>query len=427
MLKECPAEATDASISVMVRWLPLVVILTYLNMTVLLLVVGPWNYPIDNPFSVYTFLLISHLALFVGYKSVAHKEPRGYTGSITPSQLIGLAVLVNSIVALPTSVALTGSFLPDVMGGLENPGDLYTRTQQLRLETSVIGYVRILLAYPIFYILPLGVYYFFQISRTLQVLTLTTICFNVCLYIGMGTNKYIADCVIFSFWMLAASHKTHKFRRKWYVDMGIVALIVGGAFGFFKFFSAASNTRIQTKGVFMPGHVQADYGHWLIRNMDPDTQQGCIALISYLTQGYYGLSLCMEKPFFPMCGVGHSMFLTRNAAKLTGYSSLVELSYAARLSTENDPEWSDSWTTIYPWIASDVSFLLTPVVVFVIGRGFALCWLDSVGGKNPFAPIALANVVNMLVFFPAHNWALAGGENIVSFWLSLFFWLHYRG
>lgn len=384
MHKVCPAEASDASISLVVRWLPIVVILIYLNMTVLLLLIGPWTYPIDNPLLLYSFLLSTHLALFFGYNSIAHKEPSGYTGRITPSQLIGLAVLVHSIVALPTCLALTGSFLPNVMSGMENPGDLYTKTQQLRLETSVIGYVRILLAYPISYILPLGVYYFFRINRILQVLTLAVISFNVCLFIGIGTNKYLADCVILSSWMLAASHKTRKLRLRWYVQVGIVALIVAGAFGFFNFFRSASNTRIQAKGVFVPANLRVDYDNWLIRDMDPETQQGIISLISYLTQGYYGLSLCMDKPFVPMCGIGHSMFLTRNVAKVTGYSSLVELSYAARLSTENDPGWSYSWTTIYPWIASDVSFLLTPFVVFVIGRGFALTWLDSVGGENPF-------------------------------------------
>ena len=427
MLKERSAENSDASMGFLVRWLPIIVILTYLNITVLLLLIGPWNYPIGNPLLLYTFLMSSHLALFFGYSTVAHKEPRGYTGSITPSQLIGLAVLVNSIVALPTSLALTGSFLPDVMGGMENPGVLYTRTQELRLETSVIGHVRTFLAYPISYILPLSVYYFFRINRILQVLTLATISFNICLYVGMGTNKYIADCVILSAWMFAATHKTLKWRPRWYVQVGIVVLVGAGAFGLFSFFRSGSNTRIQAKGVFMPANIRVNYDHWLIRDMDPETQQGSISLISYLTQGYYGLSLCMEKPFVPMCGIGHSMFLTHNVAKLTGYSSLEELSYAARLLTENDPGWSYSWTTIYPWIASDVSFVLTPFVVFVIGRGFGLTWLDSIGGENPFAPIALANLVNMLVFFPAHNWALAGGEDVVSFWLSILFWLHYRG
>jgi len=426
VLKTFPIEASDASISLLVRWLPLFVTLTYLNMTVLLLLIGPWNYPVGNPLLLYTFLLSSHLALFFGYNSVANREPRGYTGRITPNQLIILAVLVNSIVALPTSLALSGSFLPDVMGGLDNPGELYTKSQQLRLETSVVGYVRILLAYPIYYILPLGVYYFFRINRILRVLTLAVISYNICVYIAVGTNKYLADCVILSSWMFAASYKTYKLRLGWYVQVGIVALIAAGALGFFNFFRSASNTRIQAKGEFTPANVRADYDHWLIRDMDPETQQGIISLISYLTQGYYGLSLCMDKPFIPMCGIGHSMFLTRNAAKLTGDLSLEELSYAARLSKENDPAWSYSWTTIYPWIASDVSFLLTPFVVFIIGRGFALTWLDSVGGVNPFAPIAFAKIVNMIVFFPAHNWALAGGEDVVSFWLSIFFWLHFK-
>jgi hypothetical protein len=84
------------------------------------------------------------------------------------------------------------------------------------------------------------------------------------------------------------------------------------------------------------------------------------------------------------------------------------------------------WHSIYPWIASDVSFPGTIFIVFFIGRLFAFSWIDSLQGSNPFAIAAFAQLLTMLFYFPANNQCLQSGEAFTSFLFIITFWLYYR-
>jgi hypothetical protein len=152
---------------------------------------------------------------------------------------------------------------------------------------------------------------------------------------------------------------------------------------------------------------------------------GVVALTGYLTQGYYALSLSLERPFMPMFGVGNSMFLYRNAARITGIYTIEEMPYPVQIEKDGWDAYG-RWSSIYPWIASDVSFPGVIVIVFLIGRLFALCWLDSLTGNNPFAIIMFTQFIIMLYYFPANNQALQSGESLSSFYVLLLLWLYTR-
>jgi hypothetical protein len=142
-----------------------------------------------------------------------------------------------------------------------------------------------------------------------------------------------------------------------------------------------------------------------------------------VTQGYYGLSLALDEPFVPMFGVGNSMFLYSNAVKITGDSRIANLPYPVRV--ERSRGWGayETWISIYPWLASDVSFPGTIVVVFLIGRLFAMTWLDTLRGENPFAVAMLAQLIVMLFYFPANNQMLQAGEALTGFYGVMILWL----
>jgi hypothetical protein len=84
------------------------------------------------------------------------------------------------------------------------------------------------------------------------------------------------------------------------------------------------------------------------------------------------------------------------------------------------------WSTVYPWWASDVSFPGTLLVVFVIGRLFALSWLDTLQGSNPFAVAMLAQFSIMIAYFPANNQCLQEAEHLTAFLGILILWLATR-
>jgi hypothetical protein len=123
-----------------------------------------------------------------------------------------------------------------------------------------------------------------------------------------------------------------------------------------------------------------------------------------------------------MFGVGNSIFLTQQAVRITGIERIGTLSYPKRIE-EDGWDALGLWSSIYPWIASDVSFPGTIFVVFLIGRLFALAWFDALSGRNPFAYGMLAQFTIMLFYFPANNQTVQFGEGFTAFWVILLAWL----
>jgi hypothetical protein len=149
---------------------------------------------------------------------------------------------------------------------------------------------------------------------------------------------------------------------------------------------------------------------------------GTVGLAFYVTHGYYGLYLSLDKPFVPMFGVGHSLFLTQQAIRITGNEQIGRSSYPKRIE-EDGWDALGLWSSVYPWIASDLSFPGTIALVFVIGRLFALAWFDALSGSNPFAYGMLAQFLIMLFYFPANNQTSQFGEGFTAFWAILIVWL----
>ena len=103
-----------------------------------------------------------------------------------------------------------------------------------------------------------------------------------------------------------------------------------------------------------------------MRNLPDPAKVGALSLSSYLVHGYYALYLSLDEPWVPMFGIGNSMFLYRNVAKLTGMSEIEEMPYPLRIERRYGWDAYGNWSSIYPWIASDVSFPGTILVVFLI-------------------------------------------------------------
>jgi len=169
--------------------------------------------------------------------------------------------------------------------------------------------------------------------------------------------------------------------------------------------------------------INVDYGNILVRSLQPGSvRTGIVGLSFYVSHGYYALYLSLQKPFVPMFGVGNSIFLTQQAVRITGNQEIGKLSYPKRIE-EDGWDALGLWSSIYPWIASDVSFPGTILVVLLIGRLLALAWSDARSGQNPFAYGMLAQFVIMLLYFPANNQTLQFGEGFTAFWAILVLWL----
>jgi hypothetical protein len=409
-----------------VRLLPIVFIVAYLSFSVWLFAFGPWTWPIDNPFALYFFLTCAHFSLLLGYLSAAFGKPLGYRGKWSVKQLVTVSLAVNLLLLLPTSAFRTGSAIPNVIQGINNPGDVYFSTNAMREGGGPVEYIRIVLGPLLWLLLPLTVFYWQRLRWFTRILALTSVLGFVAIYVAIGTNKAVADFMLITPCLVVASACARHFRLT-AVRVAGVALVSGLlAWLFFLFFTNGQLGRLGSRQSieYLPSiGLSANADNVLLENVNPDVQLGIVGLSAYVTQGYYGLSLALHQPFVPMFGVGNSMFLYFNAVKVTGNENIEQLPYPVRVERAYGWKAYLQWDSIYPWLASDFSFPGTVLLVFLIGRLFAMSWLDTVRGDNPFAVAMLAQFILMFFYFPANNQMLQTGEALTSFYGTLALWL----
>lgn len=416
------------------RWLrlfPIVFFLTYLTTTVLLFAFGPWPYPVENGTKLYAFITAAHLALLLGYLSAIKSTGKGYSGQWRVKTLVFVSVAVGLPILYATTVFRVDVSPWDLIGGVVTLGDAYKLGGLARSEqTPVIEYVRFFVGPVLALLFPLVVFYWKSLSTLIRVLAVACIVGNLGMFVLMGTNKLIADTVILFPWLILASHFAGYTRIRWTKGIALSVTTAALFIGFLLFFTETQNTRAGAStsvdaAYFAGANVWADNDNFMVRNLNPGSKRLVLSGVSYLAQGYYALYLSLDKPFVPTFGVGNSFFLVRQAARVPGLEDIDQAPYPMRIEEQGWDAYGQ-WSSIYPWIASDVSFPGTLIVVFLIGRLFALCWLDTLQGANPFAIAMFAQLLIMLYYFNANNQCLQSGEDFSAFTVLLILWLTTR-
>jgi len=421
-----PLSDAKPKLNAWVRLFPIVFFVSYLAFTVFVFVCGPWPWPVADGTKLYVYLALVHIALLLGYLSAAFLSPRGYYGRWSVRRLVILSLIVNILVFFPTALFRTGKILPNLIFGLLYPGLAFQGSLILRQEsTPIIEYIRLILGPLIYPLLPLVVFYWRRLSFKIRIISILSLLSTIALFISMGTNKAIADTILLTPWLILAGHLSgvSRLKRSRRVALVVVSVISIVLFGSFFTATQATRTGSSAYNQYFPSiGLGADPGNFMVRDLPPLVRTGVLGITSYLSQGYYALYLTLDEPFVPMFGVGNSMFLFRQAARITGNDGIMEMPYPMRIEKYGWNAYSN-WSTIYPWIASDVSFLGSILVVFLIGRFFALSWLDSLQGANPFAVVVFSQFLIMLFYFSGNNQCLQTGEGFTAFWVLLILWL----
>ena len=161
------------------------------------------------------------------------------------------------------------------------------------------------------------------------------------------------------------------------------------------------------------GNVWADNDNFLVRGLEGESKRSVLTGVSYLTQGYFALYLALDKPFVPTFGVGNSFFLVRQAARIPGLEDLDQQPYPMRIE-ENGWDAYAFWSTIYPWIASDVSFPGTLVVVFLIGRPFCALLAGYFEWRESICNCNVCSVPDNAVFKQRQQSMFTGGRGLLG-------------
>jgi hypothetical protein len=421
------------------RLLPGGAFLAYWILTELLFFWGPWDYPIGaGEGRLIAFLVAVNIAFAVGYLAGTRRR-----STTAPAVRVGTVVLVAAacelLLLFPTSWLDSGHWIPRPGAALSDLGTVYTQSLALRDRTTpYVNYVRILVAPLLATAIPLGVFFWQRLRPLTRIVFALSVVGTIVLYVSIGANAGAAHWMVLFPWFVVAGHLSGVQRLSWrgWIASGCVMVLSIALFA-----SLFAATMMARKGSYVRIGVLPNVGATLegpstavpasgrtpatsaTRRLPPSAARvGVDGLISYLTQGYFAVYLSLQEPFVPMFGIGNSVFLQRQAARLLHAPQILEMPYPVRIEAHG---WNAEvyWATIYPWIASDVGFPGTVVVMFLIGYLVARVWVDVLGGGNVAAVAFFGQILILLYYVPAHNRVMHSGEGVTAFWGLLAVWL----
>lgn len=415
-------------------WLrPLLFFQLYLTAILLLFFLGPWPWPVTNPYALGAYLIAAQLCIAVGYllawrrviaqfsKLELVKEERTRVGLL----FLKKSVLLTLVLAFPTSLSRTGQIIPDVTGALGDAGLAYNDSISFVMSGNpfvAVEYIRILFAPLLIGLLPLTVTYWGRMSLRWRGLAVFALMMHLSIYVASGVNKGIADVIILLPWFWYA---TRAFRAP---TSHSRKLLIGGAlaiagFVFLSFF--AEGQRLREGGVGEAGVVYdgtelisaREYGTW--QPLQGDAQIAYESLARYLTSGYYGLSLGMKVDSPTTLGFGNSMFLARNADLISGTDYFTTKSVPGEM--ERVFGWGQfrMWHSIYAWLASDVGFLGALVVIGAFAYLLGLCWGMSIISLDHRWLCLLSLMLTMFYYISANNQIFQSAETCIGFFVLM--------
>lgn len=158
-------------------------------------------------------------------------------------------------------------------------------------------------------------------------------------------------------------------------------------------------------------------------NIPPEIMEFYIKVSTYLTQGYYGMSLALDEKFDTTYGVGHSYFLL-DQFKYFFNIDLIPRTYQFKI--HEDWDRLVQWHSFYSQVANDVSFYGVIVLMFLLGYLLSAIFISAIRDNNLVAKTILPLFAIMFMYMPANNQIFNFMESMFSFWTLLFMWVIFK-
>lgn len=402
----------------------------YVAATFALCFSGLWIVPGWRPWLVGSFVLAALVLFSAGYGSKVLTVKWSSSQEVSIVQRLRPAVV--AMVALKLIVLSLGfwqySRTQEIsIQSLVNPGESYRSalaiTTEASMEVSNVGRLEVITAPLWFLALPLAVFWWrLWGPKTKLFLSFAIVSYVVTSVLFLGRQKSAGDVLI----IILSSVFLEATRRKRFVKHVILSVAICMVVGFL-FMTWNQYSRLQAYGALETygGHemMQLNKSHILYRFFPDHLVTSAAVAVSYFHNGFFGLSFCLEQPFEWTYGVGHSFALMGYVDQYLGNGDLIYNTYPLR--AESATGWPSMmfWETIFPWLASDLSYPGTLVFCFFLGRLYATTWLESLRFKNPLSIALFATLNIMLVYFPANNQLFQLRESALGTYGLLCCWL----
>lgn len=377
--------------------LPIIIVIVYLSFTQIAYI---YSYDFDYDLAltiIYTSL--NYFSIFVGYICCnSNSSKTFYKDNIN----INMVIVFCSVTTIVICFNNISQFYPDLNSVLDyilNPGKAYEYVKfinrnQLNVNTSGLigsfaGVILNILTFTKYYLFGFVIFYWNKLNNKIKCISIVSmvVYFIQSLLIGAMVNVGTLFISIIPFLLYKNYHKNKsldiykKIKFKFKITIVsviffIVLLYFMGSRNVFKL-ENRSETSVLTSGL--------------------------LGLMFYISHGYYGLSQCLNLPFEFTWGQTTFRGITNVIFPYLGISNNFSDSYLFRNEIENGTQSLQVWSTIFPWLASDMTFILIPFVMLLIGAFLKRTWIIAIKENNPFSLVVMGQLLIFCFMIPANN------------------------
>lgn len=416
------------------RYLPLKLSLIYIAVTFGLSIIGPIKY-FDDAYKywiVIPFISAVCICLSIGYnlgcRTVDKNKVYADDDAISKREnhLLAISLRISILSLLLELIYIIG--LGHFSLSFSSLGNLYnTRIED---NSNIVILVRFLCSAFRVVANCLGLYEFRGLSKRKKYLVILNVILYLLVFLfGYGNQKGASDLVIyFAIALYISRLKAGKRTSK--KSLRIIILILIAVFFLFSYMQYLRYVPLGINAsnfhLYSSGEYYFNTNHLVFKLFGEKLGFGMAGLLSgYLSQGYYGLSLCMQLPFEWSYGIGSSYALTSLLKKI-GIEGIFERTYLSRMTSTFRRNGLRSWNTIFPWLASDYTWIGAALFFIFVGYFMAKAWKEILLNNNKISYIVFCETMILVLFIPANNQLFHGYDSFISTWVFILIWLFRR-
>ncbi|HIF9494426.1 O-antigen polymerase [Photobacterium damselae] len=387
--------------------------LFYIIFSLLVFYFGPVNYTLINPIITLLFIIVAYGALFLGLyigfnfiKCSNLKHEKVYINNRIFSILILILISINTINIVDVFSSIGFESIYNI-----SLGELYYSNANSEKEGGIITQL-LTVTYPVvMYIIAYSCSYFKNLNFYNK--------FAFFLFIVLSVSQYVLKGTNFGVFLILIPIIVNIYIKQEYNNIFSVKNLLFLSFVIY-FISVISSRLSYYEVPYSVGALIIDRDHVIFDILPKNLAIGVTSALSYVSQGYYGLSLAFDYPFDSTLGLGSGYFVISKLGVIIDPDIFIK-TYQAKM----DSIWSSriQWHTIFVWIANDVSFYFTPFIMFILGIISGVVY-KSVRKNNDLLSKSLFSILTIiLIFLPANNIVSGNPLVFMSFWVLLILWL----
>ncbi|USK38702.1 hypothetical protein LIS77_22925 [Cytobacillus firmus] len=390
-------------------FVPWIVFCMYIYITLLLSFIGPWEYLNYNKLLVFVFmtafLFCGTIAYYYAIKKPVVKKILYENKislllkfSIIFSFILYLWMLFNNVRSegLPEDFSLSDWTTIMAAAYTSSVSESYS----FDLAVWIYSYFSIFTVIA----MVMGVYVFKQLPNSYKFMVIGIYFINIVnSMVYIGAQKALGDMLIYLISVIALKFCSGqvKFRLKTVIVFSI--LVFTAVYSFMLILGA----RLTYWNISVGGSSSlawVDSSNFLLRFLPENIKAGFLQFLIYASSGYYGLSLSLQLPFQWSMGFGSSFAINDILTRvLTIDATSVPLSYPDRMEIATGWSARANWNTIFPWLASDFTFIgsivFLCIIIYFYARSFKKALIN-----NDMLSILFFTHFNILLFYvPANN------------------------